>query len=443
MRSLNNVDQLFILKDVARATVSGVIDSYGDLTDGEGVWLTQGGTVADNGTSGEDVAGNKILRFCLRSGTNLLVSDDIDVTTITSYDVTKYSAAVQQVDYFGYNGTSGEIDVINDNVYQLRIYFHGETGMDFAHQRVKYGTYESDSAAIQSEIALGLTANLEYNFKNEKPDSLVSVKAICSAAGTALSNDAGDLIVGKKGSFYLAIGEESGDNDMAVLAAGDFVRLGTTTSSNVYQIVSGATTAADGGTVKLDRPLSADVSLTGATTHYITAAQGLAADWGVLITGVAKKFTAGKNEPSVLRFSTSIKDCGTTVFGNLTAPSDGTGTTNQVYALEWELQGLEGAEFRTMPYGPGRTSRVDTVAAETYDIATITYNHKMVTPLGDTVLSPKRITFACATCADPKVKQHAAANTGVFIVFEDWAVTSNYAIPGLSTKLSSTYFTNY
>lgn len=81
--------------------------------------------------------------------------------------VQKYVAGANQVDYIGYNGTTGSIDVIDDNVYKVNITIVGTDATDFSRRTIKHGVYKSDSAATQEEIAAGLTNSLITNFSRE------------------------------------------------------------------------------------------------------------------------------------------------------------------------------------------------------------------------------------------------------------------------------------
>jgi hypothetical protein len=140
------------------------------------------------------------------------------------------------------------------------------------------------------------------------------------------------------------------DEVNATMVAGDYIRVGTATTSAVYLIdtVTSGTGATPAGT---PMTLTLDVAFQGESTilaidtetEYITAAQGTAADWGVKITGLAANFDVNKfRNFYVNRFTATFSDEGTTPITHLQGAYTGNGVWQQVAMDEYMTYGFEG-----------------------------------------------------------------------------------------------------
>lgn len=291
-----------------------------------------------------------------------------------------YAAETAQVDYIGYNGTSGSIEAINNNLYKIDIQVQELLRSNTDGRKVKFGFYQSDSSATQAEIAIGLAGSLIYNFDRE-PEKFITFKAICNDA-LAAGEDFDETISVVNGSKVIANADATPTyNTGTALAVGDFIRFGATTTSavaltdDVYEVKS-----ISGANITLDRPvqLASGDYVTGSNyTQVIPAADGASADWGIVMTGASLSFTAGKFNAEVARWESQLKDFGTTSVDLMsTAASPGSGTVNQVAQMEWFYQGNEGEYHRegfSTLFSP-RANTNPSVAGSGYDLFALTFN---------------------------------------------------------------------
>jgi hypothetical protein len=287
-----------------------------------------------------------------------LVSDVIVKSSIKGAIRKVYAAATEQSVAIGYNGTSGSIldtAVYAGDVYTVKMILQQFlSGSD--DERIKRGDYKSLTTDGQAEVALGVAKSLNLNMSREVKNSAgnppVIATVLCSDAGTeALS--ASDTIVGSKGTNQLVITEVGGVLPY-LFVAGDYIRLGTAVTSNVYKIVSTTVTVADGGVLTLDRNLTEDFAPAAgtSTTEYITAALGAAANWGIVLTGQPLPWSISKKKYAKVRLSVQPNSSfGSTIMSTITNAYEGTGTYEQVAELENFLQGFKGEQYEMgQPY---------------------------------------------------------------------------------------------
>ena len=72
-------------------------------------------------------------------------------------------AATEQQDSIGYNGTSGSIEAINNNLYLVSIYVQEYLTSSTDGRKIKHFQYHSDATATQAEIAIGSSQEVEFN----------------------------------------------------------------------------------------------------------------------------------------------------------------------------------------------------------------------------------------------------------------------------------------
>jgi hypothetical protein len=287
---------------------------------------------------------------------------------------------------------------------------------------MKAGYYQSQLTDGQAEIALGIAASVNKNFSrevsNSDGDKPVVAEVVCNNAGAeALS--ASDTIVGSKGTKQLSI-VESGGVLPYLFAVGDYIRLGTATTANVYKITATTVTVADGGILTLDRELTEDYSQSGTgNTEFITAALGAAADWGVLLKGKSLPFNRDKKRYAKCRFDIVLDTAfGSTAVSTLAAVSEGLGTFEAVSQLENFT-----ARFMSESYEMGApfTFNIDdqllassAVAGGGYDAVSIKYSSSEVVSFQNEVSPKELIIFVPATT--PQYTHNANANALTTVV---------------------------
>lgn len=367
MQLINHPVNVLIANYGGNMMTSGTIRSYADITnDGQMALVDWKNEVISPTAIAAYTTPTKLV---VRNGNELLYSEPFIGSKIVSEGSVEAAAETQQVTYLGYNGTSGSIDVFDQNTYMVHLELMDDDIATFPYPYMKFGTYASGVDATEVEVVFGLTKSLVENFKRES-EVKVNFNAVCSHAGTALGA-ATDTVVGKKGSKVLVVTDTDDDDTVIAVTVGDFIRLGTATTAPVYKIVSGELTVS-GGTVVLDRPLSADVSLVGNTSEYITAAQGAASTWGIKMEGVKRTtFVAGTTHHYTTTFKVGLSGFDATTITYTTAAAKGSGTYEEVANMEYITQGNTGK----LPYigVPPFTPKSVTNPTLTYDKVTVTY----------------------------------------------------------------------
>jgi hypothetical protein len=353
-----------------------------------------------------------------------------------------YSAATAQLDFIGYDGTSGSINVINDNLYKLNIQVQELLRSNTDGRKAKFGVYQSDSSATQAEIAIGLAGSLVDNFDREA-EQFITFKAICNTAASA-TNDMTNAVTATNGSKVISVATALTYNGTSgTLAVGDFIRFAPSTAATDLTTDDATTRAYEvyrvesisGLNVTLDRKFAGTSELyedADDACQVITAATGAAADWGVALTGAALDFVTGKENYEVARWESQMIDFGTTTDnrGN-TAADPGTGVINQMKQLEWFVRGNDGEYGResfSTTHSPVQVVS-DSVTGGGYDMIRLTFDstHQVgfqnnVSPAVLTIISP-------ATTPDYALD---ATGDDITDVLETLAGTGIVAAAGLS-----------
>lgn len=374
---------MFNQKDVMHLVVAKYIDAgqtlaigsklsyYTDLTDGEITLVDEDNIVR------QSTAASKKIRIAKRSGTNLIYSPYILQGKVKSYKAQAYAAAAQQVDYIGYNGTSGSMDTTSYNDFIIRLLIQDTQSTFGNKQMYKFGgAYKTGDSPTQAEIALTLTLNATYNLDRES-EKMIQVDAICNVAVDA-SYDLTNTATVVKGETKFTVASNLTYNTAAgTLAVGDYIRFAADALNGTLALTDPVykVTAIDSLTVTVDRPITVASGAwtdAGDGVQVIPSATGLAASWGIKLTGIARtNFRPGVFKYKTQRWSTQLQGFTTATVTNATAASDGAGTYEQVAELEWFCQGNEGKIERLGV--PPPVLRADASSSETYNLLTIEY----------------------------------------------------------------------
>ena len=332
MNTTTNSQLLLVALDVARtASVSldPTVAAY--LADGEVVVTREDGRTILAAAASPMPAKVRIVQ---RKGDKLVASAILDGSKLKSYKGAAYAAATEQVTYIGYNGTGEAIDVINSNVYLTRIIRQDTQATFLNKEMMKFGTFKSSASASQSEIALGLASSLIANFKRE-PEKEIKFETVCNDAGAIIPTGTGTVNVSNGSKIITFLTAVDNATGATLLLANEFLRFGTTVSDPVYKIMS---IDVANEQITLDRPYEgvSDSAVANNAVERITVALGAAADWGIKMTGLARKFTAGTFKYSKVRFDVTLaEDFGATVITKSAAATEGVGMYEQVAELEW------------------------------------------------------------------------------------------------------------
>lgn len=347
-----NVEHLLIGK-ASTALSTGGIDT---LNDGEIGIFTPGGTRL----TAAAVAGTKFMLVQGRAGKQPLTSSVLSKEDFESVNKKLYAAATEKKDAIGYNGTSGDIDAIADNLYMVRLHLDQSLTSNHGGVYVKHGQYKSDASATKLEVAEGLVYSLVNNFLRE-PEKQVRFERLLDHAGTATTV----AVTAVKGSKVV-----SGTGINADFSAGDYVRFGTATTDYCYKVVSVDT-----------NEMTLDVAYQGATNTFaiaaaevITAAQAALAAVGIVVEGVALDWKLGKIDYRKSDWELSLQDFGTTALTNLAVAYAGSGEYEQIAEKEWFTKGNLGETFRM---GEPNIFAADLDVVDTnYDLLTFAFKGK-------------------------------------------------------------------
>jgi len=265
----------------------------------------------------------------------ILDSGIIKKSSIVKATATVFVASADQVTALGYDGTSGSIDVTNDNEYHVRINMREGRTSNHGGLYLKHGFYKSDLTATQAEIASNLGENLINEFSKEA-DQKVKVSILCDNAGAALGVGPATLSYAE-GSHYLVASLTT-----HTLVPGDFVRIGTAVTDSVYEVVS-----VNGVNIKVRQRIT-NVSATAVAGEVIVAATAATANFGIKLEGVALPHRTGKLHADLqpVIFDVTVEGFGVTPNQVVTAATAGNGTEKQVKELEFFCQGNEGDFLR-------------------------------------------------------------------------------------------------
>lgn len=281
-------------------------------------------------------------------------SDVINGSNVVKVTRAVAAPATEKVDYIGYNGASGAIEAINDNLYIARLHVDQSITASKGGIEVKHGQYKSDASATQVEIANGLTVSFINNFSREAK-KYVTFERVTDSTTTASTS--GDFTV-VNGSKYVTAAT---DVDNGGMIAGDYLVLSGVAYKVIAVNVGGAEVA------ELDIPYQgASGTVADASASFITAANAASGNWGIKLTGVALKWSLGKFNYRKADWKLELQDFGTTAVTNSVGAYPGVGTYEQAAELEWFYKGNDGEYFRM---GEPNIYNIpkNVVAGQTYD----------------------------------------------------------------------------
>jgi hypothetical protein len=291
-------------------------------------------------------AANQTIKIIKDRGADLpLQQVRLNLADLTAYSGAAYAASTEQSSFIGYNGASGSISgflgTLDGTFYIVKLehvpnaFAYGKRPANY-----KYGTYQSiPSGATQAQIANGLQASLVQNFKpNRTIDWRVITELVCNNAGT------GPIAGGVANLGVTRYSKQVTLDGVATILAGDFIRLGgTTTSDPVYKVA-----AVDSpNTITLEVPYQGvTATIAVANTGRILAAAALTANFGLKITGLKQKYDVNRwRQYDKVRFNALLENFSSDTLVTTTAAFDGLGVYEQVANDEYISWGDEGQVF--------------------------------------------------------------------------------------------------
>lgn len=317
------------------------------------------------------------IKFVQRSGNDLHFSPRIKVANIGKVDASLYAAPAEQVDYVGFNGTSGSITEIDYNNYFLHITYlqDKELWSEQLNRRIYH--YMSGNATTQKDVA---TTFVELINKDQFAyGGYGAVKAEMLTNGTFTASSAGSFTV-TNGSTIITVPQSGlGVNDAgkyaadaSTMAVGDLLRIGgTTVGFPVYEIasISGAGTALC--TITLNTPYQgASATVVAGNVGVMTAITS----YGIKLTGLALPYVAKGLKPyRKVFYNLNTVGFTSTLITNSTRMSKGNGTYEQVADLEWFALGGDG--IRNYMWHPIPEGRTDAVSGAHYNVFSLEYTN--------------------------------------------------------------------
>lgn len=258
-------------------------------------------------------------------------TDVIDMTSNNAYAAAKAGVAAQaQITHIGYNGTTGALDLIADNLYYVRFYLQEFLGSASDARIVKHAVYKSTSTPTGKDLALGLANSCNVNFSNDPEQKIHALPT--NNTGTAVAIAA--ITVTNKSNVVTL-----GAAPSVALVVGDLIRVGTTEADGVMVITKViSTTAFEVANTWYGQ------TQTVAGQSVVVAQQG--ADWGVRFEGLALDWRRGHIFNSITMFDVAIEDFGSTEITLTQGASKGILTGREVADLETFAQGYYGEQYR-------------------------------------------------------------------------------------------------
>lgn len=291
---------------------------------------------------------------------------ELSKSDVVSAVGTFYSAPTQTVKTIGFNGTSGKIDVIDDNSYILHLEPNTNGFMDRGYPLQRYASFATKAAATQEQIANGLFYDMKKNldiqvFKPWRIERLVT--------GT---------LDGNSDNRTLAVVEGS----KGVTLSGAYAAATTVGNYLVIKGVAYRVVQVSGLSITLDSEyVGVTETVAAASVRVITAANAAneaTVSWGLRIRSVELPFdTIRFRDWRIARFNIYLTNGGSTNVDTISGGSEGFGAWQNVAMSEFMSQGNEGQFVLDTP--PGTV--YSTVEEVPYNIYTIRTSKKVDTTM--------------------------------------------------------------
>lgn len=335
--SKNNIKSVFIVPSQA---YTSVVKMFPGSDPGAVAVCSVNNDVLNTGFTPADYPTIKIVKD---RGANLpLQQVRLNLADLASYSGAAYAPSTEQISYIGFNGTSGSIDEIDNNFYEIKLehvpnaFAYGKRPANY-----KYGTYQSDNNATQEEIANGLVKSLVQNFVPNRTIDWRVFSEVTNAGARTAAGTSGTLTFTKYSKVVVASASTATDQ----LAVGDYIQsVDALDTVGVYKI-----TAIDAITGNL----TLNVAYNGNTISGVVSTDDLAiveataqaADFGIKITGIKQKYDVNRwRQYDKVRFNLFLVNFGATG-SSTTAAFDGLGVYEQVANDEYISWGDEGQIF--------------------------------------------------------------------------------------------------
>jgi len=278
---------------------------------------------------------------------NIVFSPFFDMATRKNVVKAAYSAPVQQVTYFGYNGTSGALDATANADYVLHFEWLNSQ-FTYNNTPIILSAAYRPVAASQYELADGMLKSFN-GMMSRQPYNFIKGEAINNAAVTAANgtkeNQEVTVVNGVAAvTFETDVTYKAGG--AATLVVGDYLRIGTVGSGTALTSPVYKVTAINSLVVSLDRPVtnaSGTYQDVGASSDVeVIPAASIGASWGFKFTGVENaNFNAINDTYQVTRFKITNSGFVTATVSYTTKASNGVGYGKDLAGIEAYSQFLD------------------------------------------------------------------------------------------------------
>jgi hypothetical protein len=389
MKNISNFTNLLIGKSGVSAPADGVIISPSTISDGAIALCTADGVVV----GGSALASNTELVLVQGQGATkpLIKSAPFTAASIITAKKKDWTAAVQQISYVGYNGSTGNLvlpsagtNVIIRNTFKSNFYQYSDKLMSsiVGKKITSTDTVESVVNKLAKDCIIDIQKYVNIPYKVEILSSNAGVvnAATAGADFTHLQFTKGSsLVVGVNSS---GVEMKGSDELIDALAAGYYLRAGTAVTDPIYKIKSvtngtGTTPAGSPLKIELEMAFQGDTtSIAVGSTEYITLANVAASNVGIKFTGLPqKKFGPNTFRYEVSKFVTTVNgfDPATNVQSAATVGIEGSGTYEQIAQDEFFLQLFEGMHDGVLLQVPPVTMRSNVSTTGRYSMIVIEF----------------------------------------------------------------------
>ncbi len=424
--SKNNIKSVFIVPSAAQVT-AGTKVTPGSLPTGSVVITNMSNQVLATGAgAGTGVQNYDKIKIIKDRGANLPLQQVVlSLADVLNTSAISGAPSTEQVDYIGYNGTSGQIAstaLTANTFYEIKLehvpnqFAYGKRPANY-----KYGTWKSGVAApTQSDVVTNLVKSLIQNFvPNRTTDWRVFSEIVTNATRTAVSG-AGTLTFTK----YSKVVTASAATATGTFVAGDYIQIAAGNSIGVYKVVTKDGTS---GNLTLDVSYQGDTTTItpGTTSIRITAANATAATaWGIKITGIKQKYDVNRwRQYDKVRFNTFINESFTTSAVTTTAAFDGIGVYEQAANDEYISWGDEGQIF--VDQVPPQFREQDALVGTQYSPAVIGWLDKLPSLIGAGENKGQVILYFAGALSSGVFTPAATSTQSDFVaVFNSWRAGS-------------------
>jgi hypothetical protein len=367
LQNVSNHKQLIIAKNIARtANLAGVVATPTNLADGEVVVTDLAGRILTTGTA---PAVDFVQIVQGQGSTKPLIKSAAIPKNVLVAKTQAYTNANQQISTVGYNGTTGAIvnpgvgtNIILRNTFKTNFFqFSDKLVESIVGLKVTAAdTTSSIANTLQKAAILDVRRYVNIPYK---------VELYSAHAGAAITGAPTSFGVTNASTLVTWTG-----TDPSNINAGDFIRLGgTTTSTPVYRVASIDLT---GNYLVLDAPYQATTgTILVANVEVITKAQADANSIGIIFTGLPQtKFAPNIFRYETSKFVTTATNFSTTEVVNAAqVPTEGSGKYEQIAEQEFFFQLFEGMHDANLIQVPPVTMRSNVELTGTYSIMDIEF----------------------------------------------------------------------